>query len=184
MKEDSDTKNSKKEHKENSFRSKTSKFIEKLDFAQISENEHEDDKGKKESEDSKTNEEEKDNSHVFPILSDILGSERIKDIRSGKSKLLMGIGIFVGLLLIIFGAIMTMGSADRIADNVIFGEREIFSVFLILVGILLIACSFAYKFLGKSFFKGIDENIESYDKTSSDSTKNNIKKDNINRNNR
>ena len=182
MKEDSETKNTKKEDKEISLKSRVSKFLEKLDFAQISEHEIEDNNGKKDSKSENT--EEKHDPHAFPMISDLLGPQRVKDIKSGKSKLLMGIGIFAGLLLIIFGAIMTMGSADRIADNVVFGEKEVFSVFLILIGVLLIACSFAYKFLGKSFFKGINEDIESYNKTSSDSTKDNIKEDNINRNNR
>jgi hypothetical protein len=179
MKEDSDTKNPKK-NKEKSIKSKASVFLEKLDFAKLSE--HIEDSSAKDSQDSKSREEH--DHHTFPMLSDLLGPERIKEIKSGKSKILMGIGISIGILFIFLGILMTMGSADRVADNVVFGEKEVFSVFLILIGILLIACSVAYKFLGKSFFKGIDNEIESYDKTSSDSTKNNIKKDNINRNNR
>jgi hypothetical protein len=176
MKEDSDTKNP-KENKEKSIKSKATGFLEKLDFAKLSEHIEESD-----AKDSKSG--EKHDHHTFPMLSDLLGPERIKEIKSGKSKILMGIGISIGILFIFLGILMTMGSADRVADNVVFGEKEVFSVFLILIGVLLIACSFAYKFLGKSFFKGIDSDIESYGKTSSDSSKNNIKKDNINRNNR
>jgi hypothetical protein len=179
MKEDSDTKNP-KENKEKSIKSKASAFLEKLDFAKLSE--HIEDNSANDSRDSKSREE---NDHYkFPMLSDLLGPKRIKEIKSGKSKILMGIGISIGILFIFSGILMTMGSVDRVADNVVFGEKEVFSVFLILIGILLIACSVAYKFLGKSFFKGIDNDIESYNETSSDSTKNNIKKDNINRNNR
>lgn len=182
MNEDSETKKSKKENKEKSKVSKASRFFEKLDFAPISEHEIEEGNAK-DSKNSKSEGKEQDH-HAFPMLSDILGPERVKKIKSRKSKILMGIGICIGLLFILLGAIMMMGSADRVADNVIFGEKEVFSVFLILIGALLIACSFAYKFLGKSFFEGIDNDIETYDKTSSDSTKANIKKDNINRNNR
>jgi hypothetical protein len=177
MKEDSGTENPKKEDKKKSSKSKASKFLEKLDFVQLSQHELQKNEKNQDPKDSKSgNERENHDPHAFPMISDILGEERVKKIKSGNSKILMGIGIFAGILLIIFGAVMIMGSADRIADNVVFGEREVFSVFLILAGILLIACSFAYKFLGNSLFKGIDDDIESYDKKSSDSTKNNVKK--------
>ena len=107
------------------------------------------------------------------MISDLLGPERVKNIKSKKNKILMCTGTFTGSLLIIFGIAMITEPAYRIADNVVFGEREVFSVFLILTGIILIACSFAYKFPDKSFFKRIDKDIESYDKKSSDSAKNN-----------
>ena len=171
MKEDSDTKTEKKEDKKTSDKSRTSKFMDKLDFAQIHqyENEH---NVKKEQESSKS---EEDPDHLFPTLSEVLGPERINEIKSGKSKLLVGIGIIVGLLFVIFGGIMMIGSADRVADNVVFGEREVFSVFLILIGVLIMACTLAYKYFGKSFLKGIDKDIESYDKVSSNSKKTNKK---------
>ena len=203
MKKDSATKNLKEENKKELDESSTSKFLEKLDFTHTSSREVEDNKTKdfksvdegEERDFQGSDEEVKDGSrsvdegeehdpHAFPMISDFFDVERVKIIIFAKDKILIGIGILAGILLVIFGVMMTMDSVDRIADNVIFGEREVFSVFLILVGVLLIACSLAYKFLGKSFFKQIDNNVESYDKVSSDSTKNNIKKDNINRNNR
>jgi hypothetical protein len=180
MKGDSDTENTKKEDKGNKGKSRTSKFLKKLDFAQISEIE---DNKAKNSDDSKS-EDKEDDPHSFSFLNDLLGPERVKNIKSGKNKILMATGIIIGLLFIVFGAIMIMGSADRVADNVVFGEREVFSVFLMLIGVLIIACSLAYKFMGKSFFKEIDNDTNSYEKKSSDSAENNIKKDNINRNNR
>jgi len=187
MKKKSDAKNSEKEDKEKPDKSILSKFLEKFNFAhesvehfvfgrsksEISKSEHEH-KDSKESENSKSEDkDEKHDHHGFPMISYLLGPERVKNIKSKKNKILMCTGTFTGILLIIFGAVMITGSADRVADNVVFGEKEVFSVFLILTGILLIAYSFAYKFLGKSFFKGIDNDIESYDKKSSDSAKNN-----------
>ena len=182
MKEDSDTEKTKEADKEKSRGSRVHKFFEKLNFVEIS-GEVE---GKEEKVDKKSSEsvdkKEKDN-HSFSTMSDLLGSERIKKIKAEKNKILMIIGIIVGILLIIFGVLITMtASTDKIADNVIFGEKEVFSVFLILIGVLLIAISLAYHFIGKSFFNRIDKEIESYDKESSE--KNNIKTDNINRNNR
>lgn len=187
MKEDSETENTKKDDKQKSRGSRAHKFFDKLDFVQIdSDSEGQgkkvDSKDSKDENDSKSGDKEKD-SHTFKTMSNLLGPEKIKKIKSEKNKILMIIGIIAGILLIIMGALMTMtGSAEKVADNVIFGEKEVFSVFLVLIGVLLIAISLAYHFIGKSFFNRIDKEIESYNKETSE--KNNIKKDNINRNNR
>ncbi|MGZ7067372.1 MAG: DUF308 domain-containing protein [Methanobacterium sp.] len=180
MKEDSDTQEPKKENKEKSNKSRAAMLFERLDFAQISEIEG----GGKDPEDSKSKKENDNDPHSFPLLSDIIGSKRAQNIKSRKSTILVIIGVIVGVLFIVLGAVMIMGSAERVADNVAFGEKEVFSVFLILIGVIIIACSFAYKFVGKSFFKEIDDEVNSYDEKSSPSAKNNIKKDNINRDNK
>lgn len=177
MSDDSDTQDPKKEEE---GRSKASRLIKKLDFVQISDLE----KQTKDPGDFKPEGKEGQDPHAFPLLSDIIGSQRVKNIKSGRNNLLMGLGIFVGILLIIFGIMMLMGSVESVADNVTFGEKEVFSVFLILIGVLIIACSFAYKFMGKSFFKEINDDDNSSHKKSSHSAKGNIKKDNINRDNR
>jgi len=169
MKKNSDMKNPEKKDDEKPAESIVSKFLEKFNFAH--EHEHKD---PKESENSKSwDKEKKHYSHRFSMIISLLGSERVKNIKSKKNKILMCTGTFTGILLTIFGAVMITEPIDRIVDNVIFGEMEVFSVFLILTGILLIAYSFVYKFLGKSFFKRIDNDVESYDKKSSDSAKNN-----------
>jgi len=174
----------KKGDEEKSHGSRANKFFKKLDFVEISsEVEGKEEKVDKKNSESE-NKEEKDN-HSFSIMSNFLGPERINKIKSEKNKILIVTGIIAGILLVIFGIVVMMtASADKVADNVIFGEKDVFSVFLILIGVLLIAISLAYHFIGKSFFNRIDKEIESYDKMSSDSGKNNIKKDNINRNNR
>lgn len=171
MKKDSDMENPKNEDEVKSDKSKTSKFFNKLDFAQISELDRED---------TKVSDKEHD-PHSFPLLSDILGQKRVERVKSKKSNLLVWVGIIIGFLFIVFGAVLIMGSPDRVADNVVFGEKEVFSVFLILIGALIIACSIAYKFLGKTFFQEADDST-SYDKT--DSVKNKMKKDNIDNDNK
>jgi len=183
MKGDSDTE-TKKSDKEKSRGSRAHKFFEKLNFVEIS-GEIEDKEETVEKKNSESEDKKEKNNHSFSTMSDLLGSERIKKIKAEKNKILMVIGIIAGILLVIFGMVLMMtASTDKVADNVIFGEKDIFSVFLILIGVLLIAISLAYHFIGKSFFNRIDKKIESYDKMSSDSGKDNIKKDNINRNNR
>jgi len=180
MKEDSHTQNHKKENKEPD-KSKRSRFFEKLDLAQISELEE----LKKPSKDSKSEkgQDNEEDSHSLSILGNFLGPKRIKKIKSKKNEIIMGIGVIFGILFIIYGIKILLGPVEKVADNIIFGEQEVFSVFLILLGIIIIAVSLAQKFMGKSFFKEID-NDQSYDKKSSNSAKDNIKKDNINRNNR
>ena len=180
MKEDSHTQNHKKEN-EKSSRSKRSRLFEKLDLAQISELE-ELKKGSSDSKSEKGQGKEED-SDSPSTLGNFLGPERIKKIKSKKSEILMGIGVIFGFLFIIYGLKVLMGPVEKVADNIIFGEQEVFSVFLILLGIIVIAVSLAQKFMGKSFFKEID-NDHSTDNKSSHSAKNNIKKDNINRDNR
>ena len=179
MKEDSHTQDHKKENKK-SAKSKGSRFLEKLDFAQISELED----LKKAPEDHSTKNEEKHESSSFLFLNDILGPERVNKIRNKKMDILMGIGIIIGILFVAYGINILMAPVEKVADNVIFGEKEVFSVFLILIGVIVIASSLAPKIMGNSFFKEIDNDQDTYDNKSSNSTKDNIKKDNINRDNR
>lgn len=147
-------------------------FLKKLDFTNGIESEKKDEKN----EDSENQAHEHD-PHAFPMIGDFLSSDKLKDLKSGNNKLVMGIGIFAGALLIFAGIITLMtNSPEQVADNVIFGERAEFSVFLILAGILVIAGVFARKFLDKSFFKGINKEFESHNGTSSNSTKKEYKK--------
>lgn len=180
MKENSEKENSNKDKdKEKSTSRSMGNFLKKLDFAQIPESET-----KKEDKDSKSEKKSsKHDHHTFPLINDFLNSERFKRVKSEKNKIIKGTGIIISVLLILSGIYLMMSSTEKVADNVVFGEKAVFSVFLILIGILIIAIVFAYKFLNKSFFKGIDAKIESPKKESSNSKKN-IKKDNINKNNR
>ena len=177
MKEDTGTHNQKKEKKEKSDRSKILRIGDKLGFAQISELEN-----RKSPEESKSQKEDEKDNNSF--LSDILGPERIKIIKSKKSIILMGIGIIIGFCFLVFGAMMLMVPIEKVSDNVMFGEMQVFSVFFIFIGIIIIAISIAQKILGKSFFKEIDDANKEFKKKSSHSANNNIEKDNINRDNR
>lgn len=181
MKENSDKENpTEKVEKKNSDIS-NKEFLKKLIFIQHETNGSDKDVNKEKA--SKDQGTEQD-PHAFPMMGDFLKSDKLKNIKSGKSKLVMGIGVFVGSLFIGSGIFLMMGSPERVADNAEFGDMASFSVFLMLIGVILIAGVFAGKFLDKSFFKGINSEIESQDGTSSDSNKENIKGDNINRNNR
>lgn len=181
MKKNSDKeKPNEKMEKEKSIFSSTKEVFKKLDLGKIPEQDN------LESKDSKNSKSEEDipnhEEHAFPIVEEFLNSDRFKKMKLEKSKLITGIGLFIGGLFIIGGIISIFGSADQIADNVVFGEKAVFSVFLILIGILIMAGVLARRFLDRSYFKGITTEIEMGEKISSNSTQENIKKDNINRN--
>lgn len=163
------SKNSDKKVDKKSTTSKSmGNFLKKFDFARDLETEKKDE----DTDNSKSKDQSTEHDpHAFPMMGDFLSSDKLKNIKSGKNKLVMGICLFVGALLIILGVLQMIDSPDKVADNVIFGERAVFSVFLILMGILVIAGVFARKFLDKSFFEGINKEIESRDGVSSNSTK-------------
>ncbi len=179
MMEDSNkNKSDEEEEKKDSTVSSTRKFLKKLDFSQIKP-----EKDKKESEGEK-NEESKHDSHALPTAEDFLRLLKVKDIKSGKKKLRIIIGIVAGSLLILTSIFLMMAPTENVADNVIFNEKAVFSVFLILIGILIISGVLAQKFLDKSFFKGVNREFDSDKGVPSNQDEKNIKKDNINRNNR
>lgn len=158
------------------------KFLDKLDFSQGLESEIKDPEksgGLKSEDDSSKHE-----SHALPSIDSILKFFKVKDIESGKNKLKIIIGVMAGLILIILGIIYILAPSDTVADNVIFGEKAVFSVFLFLAGILIIAVVLAQKYLNKSFFGRINKELDSNNEMSSDQDEKDIKKVNINRNNR
>ena len=111
--------------------------------------------------------------HAFPMLGDFISSDKWKNLKSGKSNLVLVIGIVAGILLIYIGISLMIGSAgspERVADNVQFEDVSSFSAFLILAGALLMGGVLVRRFLDKSFFKGINKEIESHNGTSSNST--------------
>jgi hypothetical protein len=182
MKDDSKKKKSDEDvEKKNSTILPTKNFIKKLNFGQIDDS----DKDSKKSGDKESKNKDSDHdNHALPTVEDFLKILNIEDIESGKNKLKMITGIIAGLILILAGIFFVIGNSETVADNVIFGEKAVFSVFLILVGILIISISLAQKFLDKSFFKGITKEIESDKGSSSNPNEKDIRGDNINRNNR
>ena len=110
---------------------------------------------------------------AFPMLGDFISFDKWKNLKSRKSNLVLLIGIVAGALLIYAGISLMMGSVgspERVADNVQFEDVSSFSAFLILAGALLMGGILVRRFLDKSFFKGINKEIESHNGTSSNST--------------
>ncbi|MEL7670822.1 MULTISPECIES: hypothetical protein [Methanobacterium] len=198
MKENSEKENSKGKTEENSAISKnsdnkveeestTSKsrddFLKKLDSmfptrkpGKKDKAENTENKAPKDSEEQKhenSEDPDKHDPHAFPMIGDFIGSDKWKNLKSGKSNLVLVIGVVAGILLIYAGISLMMGSVgspERVADNVQFEDVSSFSAFLILAGALLMGGVLVRRFLDKSFFKGINKEVESHNGTSSNST--------------
>jgi hypothetical protein len=199
MKENSEKENSKGKAEENSAismdsnnkveeESTTSKsredFLKKMDsMFPTRKSERKDNVGNLEDKTPKGSEEQKNevskdqdkehDPHAFPMLGDFISFDKWKNLKSRKSNLVLLIGIVAGALLIYAGISLMMGSVgspERVADNVQFEDVSSFSAFLILAGALLMGGILVRRFLDKSFFKGINKEIESHNGTSSNST--------------
>jgi len=131
-------------------------------------------KGSEEQENEVSKDQDKEHDpHAFPMLGDFISFDKWKNLKSRKSNLVLLIGIVAGALLIYAGISLMMGSVgspERVADNVQFEDVSSFSAFLILAGALLMGGILVRRFLDKSFFKGINKEIESHNGTSSNST--------------
>ncbi|HEX3012904.1 MAG TPA: DUF308 domain-containing protein [Methanobacterium sp.] len=202
MKEDSEKENSKGSVQESSDistsfevgeKSSASKsrndFLKKLDsmfptrksekkYKKVENLEDQTSKGSEEKEELEDSGHEHD-PHAFPLVGDFLSSDKLRNLKSRESNLVLIIGIVAGALLIIVGVFLIMGSIgspERVADNVQFEDMSSFSAFLILAGVLVIGGVLTRRFLDKSFFKGINKKIESHNGTSSNSTEKEYKK--------
>lgn len=135
-------------------------------------------KEKDEGQDSKDQVPERD-PHAFPTARDFLSSDKLENLKSKKEVLILAVGIVAGVLLIcagIFLIISSLGAPERVADNAEFGDMASFSAFLILAGVLIMGGVLARRFLNRSFFKGINNKVESHNGTSSNSTEKEYKK--------
>ncbi|GAB4308218.1 MAG: hypothetical protein Kow0019_04550 [Methanobacteriaceae archaeon] len=102
----------------------------------------------------------------------------IDSLKSGRFKWVNIIILVIGIILIISGIFILSGSSEKVADNVVFGERAVLAVFIILIGIIIVAIAMAYKLLNKTFldklFKDIkiaEERYEDVDKSNSNVSK-------------
>ena len=81
--------------------------------------------------------------------------------------------LVTGILLIIFGVFVLSGSSEKVADNVVFGERAVLAVFIILVGIIIVSIAMAYKLLNKTFLDKLFKDIKVVENKSEDVDKSN-----------
>jgi hypothetical protein len=87
------------------------------------------------------------------IQDKVIDHNGFKYLQSNKKRIKKILGAAIGLIFVISGLILITTSALRVVDNVIFGERAMFSVFLILIGLLILATVFSKKLLENKYFK-------------------------------
>lgn len=127
--------------------SKSSKKSSKTSKEKSQENNEEGDKSSSES-------------HDFHFSQELMKFNFYRKLQSNKEQVIRISGGIIGAIFIIAGILYIFGSAVRVADNVIFGERAVISAFLILLGVLIIAGIFARRLLEGSFLKNIHSELE------------------------
>ncbi len=101
---------------------------------------------------------EEDSSPYF--INDFKAHQRFQSLRERKSTIIKAVAITVGIILIVMGIFYVLSPVDQVASNVIFGERAMFGVFLILAAILILAAVFASRLLEARYIKDIYHDLE------------------------
>lgn len=96
----------------------------------------------------------------FPLKEHLMHYKSFRNLISKKTLIMEVAATVIGAVLIIYGVINSFVSVDKVADNVVFGERAMISVFFILIGVLLMAAAFARKLLSTSFLNKIHSELE------------------------
>jgi uncharacterized membrane protein (DUF485 family) len=87
--------------------------------------------------------------------------EKLSDfVSSDRKKILQTAGFILAVALIIFGIVLLFGSADKVLDNVISGERAVTSAFLIIVGLLILAIVLAPRIVGKTSLDNLYREVQ------------------------
>ncbi len=98
--------------------------------------------------------------HDFHFSQELMKFNFYRKLQSHKEQVIRISGGVIGAIFIIAGILYLLGSAVRVADNVVFGERAVISAFLVLVGVLIIAGIFARRLLEGTFLKNIHSELE------------------------
>jgi hypothetical protein len=121
--------------------------------------------------------------HEFPELhfkEGLMNMKVTKFIRSEKTRIIRYAAAIVGGLLLLSGLILLFTAATRVVDNVIFGERAMFSSFLILIGLLILITVFGRRYWHDTVLNKLNVEMEiSEGKSKSEVKDKKTKKDNI-----
>lgn len=111
------------------------------------------------SETSVSHEESKQDDY-FPVKEQLLNYQGFRTLLSKKSMIMQAIALLIGAFLVIYGVINSFVPVERVADNVVFSERSTFSIFSILIGVLLMAAVFAQKLFSNTFLSKVHSELE------------------------
>ena len=126
---------------------------------------------KEQSQDDEKKNETPSEAHEFHFTQELMKFEIFRKLRLNKQQVIRIIGGVIGVIFIVGGVLYIFGSADRVADNVVSGERAVISAFLVLIGFLIIAGIFARQILARTFLKNLHEELEVAEDESSNKDK-------------
>lgn len=122
------------------------------------------DKIKREIEEYEDSDEEYDDSEIpkhFKFTSNLFGLKI--GLFGHKIKIVDIVIVFIGLFLIFCGGIAALGVAEKVIDNVVFGEKSTISFLLVIVGILFISSVLGPALIKRSSLKGFYEQLQNVD---------------------
>jgi hypothetical protein len=88
-------------------------------------------------------------------------------IKSDRKQILRMAGLVLAAIFIILGLVILFGSADKVLDNVVSGERAVTSVFFIIMGLLIIAGIMAPNIIRKTSFDSLFKEVQTVEEDSS-----------------
>jgi hypothetical protein len=94
------------------------------------------------------------------FMNNLKDHKRVASLRKRKEKIIRVTASIISIILILIGIVYGTGRTQDVASNVIFGERAMFSVFLIMVGFLILAAVFASKLLEGRFLGNISKELD------------------------
>lgn len=121
--------------------------------------------------------------HEFPELNFkevVRDMEVTKYIATEKTRIIRYASAIIGGMFLLSGFILLYTAATRVVDNVIFGERAMFSSFLILIGMLILITVFGRRYWHDTVLTKLNVGMEISEGKSKSKDKDKItKKDNI-----
>ncbi|MEN6329212.1 MAG: hypothetical protein ABFC91_02850 [Methanobacteriaceae archaeon] len=106
---------------------------------------------------------EEANFHEFPELhfkEGFMNTKVAKFIQVEKTRIIRYTAAIVGGIFLLSGIILLFTAAARVVDNVIFGERAMFSSFLILIGALILITVFGRRYWHDTVLKKLNVEME------------------------
>jgi len=93
---------------------------------------------------------EDESEHGFPVTL----------IMKHRDDILRYTAMVVGVILVLTGIIMILGSSDRVVDNVVSGENTVIAAFLILTGLLMVGAFMIHSIIGGTPLEGFYKQVK------------------------
>jgi len=96
----------------------------------------------------------------FHFKEGLMNMKVTKFILTEKTRIIRYVAAIISGLFILSGIMLLFTAATRVVDNVIFGERVMFSSFLILIGLLILITVFGRRYWHDTILNKLDVDME------------------------